>query len=103
MFHSQQHQHDRGLLRYFMNMMGMCPLGTVVRLSDDSLAVVVGCTSEPELRHFPVVKMILDPDGRPASGEKMDLAATAKDPEPIRVEEIVDAGDYGIEVMDYIL
>jgi HD-GYP domain-containing protein (c-di-GMP phosphodiesterase class II) len=103
MFHSQQHQHDRGLLRYFMNMMGVFPLGTVVRLSDDSLGVVVGGAKEPQLRHFPLVKMILDQDGRPASGEKLDLSATAKDPEPLRVEEIVDAGDYGIEIMDYIL
>jgi HD-GYP domain-containing protein (c-di-GMP phosphodiesterase class II) len=103
MFHSQQNQHDKGILRYFMNMLGIFPLGTVVRLSDDSLGVVVGCPREPELRHFPMVKMILDPDGRPASGEKLDLAATAKDPDPMRVEETVEAGEYGIEVMDYVL
>jgi HD-GYP domain-containing protein (c-di-GMP phosphodiesterase class II) len=103
MFHSQQNQHDDGILGYFMNMMGIFPLGSVVRLSDDSLGVVVGCPHEPGLRHFPTVKMILDPDGRPASGEKLDLSATAKDLEPMRVEEVVDAGEYGIEVMDYIL
>ena len=103
MYHSHQHRHDRGLLRYFMNMMGILPLGTVVRLSDNSLGLVVGCPCEPQLRHFPTVKMILDQDGGPASGEKLDLAATAKDPEPMCVEEIVDAGEYGIEVMDYIL
>jgi HD-GYP domain-containing protein (c-di-GMP phosphodiesterase class II) len=103
MFHSQQHQHDRGMLRYFMNMMGIFPLGTVVRLSDESLGVVVGCPREPQLRHFPIVKMVLEPGGGAASGEKLDLSATAKDPEPMRVEEIVDAGEYGIEVMDYIL
>jgi HD-GYP domain-containing protein (c-di-GMP phosphodiesterase class II) len=103
MFHSQQNHHDKGMLRYFINMMGIFPLGTVVRLSDDSLGVVVGCPHEPQLRHFPTVKMILEPDGRPASGNKLDLAATAKDPEPMCVEEIVNAGDYGIEIMDYIL
>jgi HD-GYP domain-containing protein (c-di-GMP phosphodiesterase class II) len=103
MFYSHQDQHDKGILRYFMNMMGILPLGTVVRLSDDSLGVVVGCPREPQLRHFPTVKMILDPDGRPASGEKLDLAATAKDSEPMCVEEIVDAGEYGIVAMDYIL
>jgi HD-GYP domain-containing protein (c-di-GMP phosphodiesterase class II) len=103
MFHSHQDRHDKGILRYFMNMMGILPLGTVVRLSDNSLGLVVGCPCEPQLRHFPTVKMILDQDGEPASGEKLDLAATAKDPEPMRVEEIVDAGEYGIEVMDYIL
>jgi HD-GYP domain-containing protein (c-di-GMP phosphodiesterase class II) len=103
MFHSQQSHHDKGMLRYFINMMGIFPLGTVVRLSDDSLGVVVGCPREPQLRHFPTVKMILEPDGRPASGKKLDLTATAKDPEPMCVEEIVDAGEYGIEIMDYIL
>jgi len=103
MFHSQQSQHDKGILRYFMNMMGIFPLGTVVRLSDDSLGVVVGCPREPKLRHFPIVKLVLEGDGGGASGEKLDLSATAKDPEPMRVEEIVDAGECGIEVMDYIL
>jgi HD-GYP domain-containing protein (c-di-GMP phosphodiesterase class II) len=103
MFHSQQSQHDKGILRYFMNMMGIFPLGTVVRLSDDSLGVVVGCPREPKLRHFPIVKLILEADGGTASAEKLDLSATAKDPEPMRVEEIVDASECGIEVMDYIL
>ena len=103
MFHSQQSQHDKGILRYFMNMMGIFPLGTVVRLSDDSLGVVVGCPREPKLRHFPIVKLVLEGDGGAASGEKLDLSATAKDSEPMRVEEIVDAGECGIEVMDYIL
>jgi HD-GYP domain-containing protein (c-di-GMP phosphodiesterase class II) len=103
MFHSQQNHHDKAMLRYFMNMMGIFPLGTVVRLSDESVAVVVGSSPEPELRHFPSVKMILEPDGSPASGAKLDLAATAKDPEPLCIDEIVDAGEYGIEVMDYIL
>jgi HD-GYP domain-containing protein (c-di-GMP phosphodiesterase class II) len=103
MYHSQNAHFDKGMLRYFLNMMGFFPLGTVVRLSDGSISVVVGSPEEVELRHYPRVKRILDPDGRAAGGEIVDLAATAKDPEPLRVEETVEAGEYGIEVMDYIL
>lgn len=103
MFYKQESQHDGALLRYFANMMGIFPLGTVVRLSDESVAVVVACPREPELRHFPTVKTILEPDGSPASGAKLDLSATAKDSEPLLVEDVVDPDELGIEVMDYIL
>ena len=103
MYHSQAAQFDATLLRYFMNLMGYYPLGTTVRLADNSVAVVVGGSAEPELRHFPKVQLVLDPDGRPASGHTIDLAATAKDDEPLAVMETLDALDYGIEAMDYIL
>ncbi len=103
MFNSQRSQVDQLLLRYFMNMVGHYPLGTAVRLSDMSVAIVVGAGSDPELRHLPVVKLVLDPGGQPASGDKLDLAALAKGGRPLNVVETLDAADYGIEVMDYIL
>lgn len=103
MYHQQIAHHDRTLLRYFMNLVGFYPLGSAVRLSDASVAVVVGGDQSPELRHFPQVKLLLEADGRPASGHVLDLAARAKDAEPLRIEEVLDASAYGIETMDYLL
>jgi HD-GYP domain-containing protein (c-di-GMP phosphodiesterase class II) len=99
MYHGNDH--DPALLRYFMNLMGFYPLGSVVRLSDDSLGVVVGASAQVELRQHPKVKLVLDPDGGPGSGEVVDLAAYAKDPDGLRVEEALE--DHDIEVMDYLL
>ncbi len=103
LFHSQQAHIDHVLLRYFMNLLGYYPLGAVVRLSDSSVAIVVGGSSDQALRHFPVVKLVLDEHGRAGSGETIDLAADAKGSDPLRVVETLNATDYGIEPMDYII
>ena len=49
LFNSQRSHHDDALLKYFMNLVGHYPLGTTVRLSDGSLAVVVGGASPLDL------------------------------------------------------
>ncbi len=94
---------DPALLRYFMNMLGAFPLGTAVQLSDGSIAVVVGGNSDAALRHLPVVRLLLDPDGNPASNEVIDLATSIKDEEPLSVTRVVEPEAYGIEIMDYLL
>lgn len=104
MYHSQTGHHDPVLLRYFLNLVGYYPLGTTVRLSDGAVAVVTGGAEEPGLRHLPLVRLILDEDGRPArEGATIDLAASAKEREPLVIEEVLDGSAYGIEVMDYLL
>ena len=58
---------------------------------------------EPELRHLPTVQIILDPEGKPAKGETADLARLADSVDALHIAESVNAADYGIEAMDYIL
>jgi HD-GYP domain-containing protein (c-di-GMP phosphodiesterase class II) len=103
LFHSQRAHVDQALLRYFMNIIGYYPLGTAVRLSDNSVAIVVGSASDDSLRHFPVVKIVLDESGHAGSGDTVDLAANLKGPDLLHVVETLNASDYGIEAMDYIL
>jgi len=103
MYHRQAGQHDAALLSSFMNMLGAFPLGTTVRLSDGTIAIVLGGHADAELRHLPQVRLILDCDGRPASNQVLDLAAFAKDPEPLTIVETVDPRSFGIEMMDYLL
>ncbi len=91
------------LLGYFMNLMGYYPLGTVTHLTDGSGAVVVSAAREPDLRHMPTVRLILDADGSPATDLTVDLASTAKESEPLQIAGVLDGADYGIEPMDYIL
>ncbi len=83
--------------------MGYYPLGTTVRLSDQSVGVVLKAASEPESRHFPTVKLILNSDGAAAANQAIDLLATADEKEPLRIIDVVDPRDYGIEVMDYLI
>ena len=86
-----------------MNLLGQYPLGTTVRLSDNSVAIVIAAGSVEELPHCPSVKVVLDHMGRAGSEEMLDLSVTAKDPDGLQVIEVLNAADYGIEVMDYIL
>jgi HD-GYP domain-containing protein (c-di-GMP phosphodiesterase class II) len=102
LFNTQRSSVDQVLLRYFMNLMGYYPLGTVVRLSDNSVAVVVGA-SHTALRHLPVVATILDTRGRPDRARTIDLAERAGEPDAPTVAEVLDAQEYGIEPMDYLL
>ena len=95
--------YDPALLSYFLNLMGYYPLGTTVRLSDQSIGVVLKGTSEPALRHYPTVKLILNPDGQAATGDTLDLWATADKESALRIIETVDPRPYGVEVMDYLL
>ena len=103
LFNAQGTHHDPALLKYFLNLVGYYPLGTTVRLSNNSLAIVVGGATEPQLRHLPTVQIILDPEGKPAKGEVADLARLAESVTALHIAESVNPADYGIEVMDYIL
>ena len=103
MYNTQSSHHDPLVLRHFMILMGYYPLGTVTELSDASVGVVVEGPRDPELRHMPVVQLVLNPAGQPASGVIVDLATKAQDREPLTIASVVDPGDYGIEPMDYIL
>ncbi len=103
LYQSQRTQTDQALLRYFMNMLGCFPLGTVVRLSSGCIAIVVGRSTREDVPHMPVVKLVLDEMGQPAPDETLDLVSTLKDAEPLTVDEVLDAAQYGIEVLDYIL
>ena len=102
MYHRHAGHYDGALLRTFMNLLGAFPLGTAVELSDGCIAVVVGGNPEPRLRHLPMVRVLLDAGGQPAN-EVVDLAAHAKDAEPLAVRQVVDPDAYGIEIMDYLL
>jgi HD-GYP domain-containing protein (c-di-GMP phosphodiesterase class II) len=100
--HRWRDQVDQTILRYFMNMLGTFPLGTVVRLSDSSVCIVVGEGSIREMRHLPEVRTILDDKGREARPETIDLSVRAKEPDALSVVETLRPTDFGIEVMDYL-
>ena len=103
MTHKQAQHFDPALMSYFLNLMGHYPLGTTVRLSDQSIGVVLKGSSDPDFRYFPAVKLLLDPSGAPATGELIELQATAHRANPLHIIETLDPKAHGIEIMDYLL
>jgi HD-GYP domain-containing protein (c-di-GMP phosphodiesterase class II) len=93
---------NRGLLRRFVNMMGLYPVGTLVRLNTEELAVVT--REHPEDPFRPQVKLVRDAQG--SAYEKDMLANTwerdGRGEFPLAIVEAVDPEDAGIDPLVYI-
>ena len=93
---------NRTLLRRFVNLMGLFPIGTLVQLNTEELAVVT--QTHPEDPFRPQVKLITD-----RKGEKLDapLLTNTWDRDsrgefPRAVVEAVDAAKVGIDPLAYL-
>jgi HD-GYP domain-containing protein (c-di-GMP phosphodiesterase class II) len=93
------------LLREFVKMMGVYPVGSLVALDTGELALVVENNPEAAFLLRPRVKLITDSEGNKKDGEIVDLSeAAAGSPSYSRtVVKALDPLRYGIRVADYFL
>ncbi len=104
MFQGGRGDFDPMLLRCFMNLMGVYPIGTAVLLSDGCIGLVVAGQNDPELRHLPLVRVMVDADGRRlGSTSTVDLAATAKETDPLVISHVVNGARFGLSTLDAVL
>ncbi|HOW85328.1 MAG TPA: HD-GYP domain-containing protein [Candidatus Aminicenantes bacterium] len=93
------------ILKAFVNMLGVFPIGTLVALTTGEMAIVQDVNPDAKLVLRPTVKLITDSAGNKIDGEAVDLAE--RDPETGRFRRTIaaalDPGKYGIEVSDYFL
>jgi putative nucleotidyltransferase with HDIG domain len=93
------------ILKAFVNMMGVFPIGTLVALTTGEIGIVRDVSPEARYLLRPAVKIVADADGHKIDGETVDLAA--KDPATGRylrtIATALDPAKYGIEVADYFL
>jgi putative nucleotidyltransferase with HDIG domain len=93
---------NRTLLRRFVNMMGLYPVGTLVRLNTEEVGVVT--ETHPDDPFRPQVKLILDARGQ--AYETPLLANTwdrdARGEFPRAVVEAVDGAEMGIDPLKYL-
>ncbi len=102
MYHSQRNQIDRTLLAEFVQMLGRYPLGSAVRLSDGSVALVVGAPRDAETQEFPTVRRIRDAEGTRIHGEITDLAEDRATANALRVVEPLDSSEYDVAAEDFL-
>ncbi len=96
---------DRIVVKAFINMMGIYPVGTLCILDTGELAVVVAPNPNPDELHRPLVRVVSD-----ASGRRLDRGAvfdlSAADPASGRAARTVikttDPERYGVRVADYV-
>jgi HD-GYP domain-containing protein (c-di-GMP phosphodiesterase class II) len=93
------------LLKAFVQMMGVFPIGSLVGLSSGELGIVFSHNEDPQLALRPKVKLITDASDGRIDGEIIDLAD--KDPATGRFLRTISGSlnpeEYGIEVADYFL
>jgi len=93
------------LLRVFIQMMGVFPVGTFVALDSGEIGLVTETSNDPALVLRPRVKLITDPSGRKVDGETVDLAE--KDSSTLRYKRTIlktlNPEKYGLKASDYFL
>jgi HD-GYP domain-containing protein (c-di-GMP phosphodiesterase class II) len=100
------------LLKLFVNCIGLIPIGSLVQLDSNELAVVMGPSSNPQTPDRPRVKKVtdvsgqpyVDPSGNPVGGPDVDL--TEKDQEgqfKRSIIRVVDSTDYRFNTSPYFL
>ncbi|MBX6363231.1 MAG: HD domain-containing protein [Gemmatimonadetes bacterium] len=98
--------YDPLLVKAFMNVTGIYPVGTLVILDTHEMAIVVARNPDPKRVHHPIVKIITDYMGvRLAEPKVHDLSEV--NPEtglPLRsIIKTTDPDKYGIRVSDYFV
>jgi HD-GYP domain-containing protein (c-di-GMP phosphodiesterase class II) len=93
------------ILKAFVNLMGVFPIGSFVALNTGELGIVFDLNPDPKLLFQPSVKLITDASGNKVDGEIVDLSEM--DAETGRFHRTIatalNPNDYGIEVADYFL
>jgi HD-GYP domain-containing protein (c-di-GMP phosphodiesterase class II) len=96
---------DPLILKIFVNMMGACPVGTLVLLNTGEIGIIFETNEDPTFMLRPKVKLITDQEGNKIDGEVVDLAK--RDPEKnVFVHSIIknlDNNKYNVPIPDYFV
>ena len=90
---------DPLLLKTFVNVVGIYPVGTIVLLNTQQLAVVVKANANPANIHKPCIKLITDSQGNETDGKIIDLSWEEK----IAIVQSIDHRKYGIDASKYFV
>ncbi|RTZ93475.1 MAG: hypothetical protein DSY91_02040, partial [Deltaproteobacteria bacterium] len=94
---------DPLLLKAFISMLGLFPIGSLALLNTGELAVVFETNRDPVLFEKPKVKLITDKEGNMIDGPVIDLASRSQDETGTRrvIVKTIDPEKYGIDVTAY--
>ena len=98
------HEFDAALVEEFIQAIGIYPTGSIVRLSDGRVGLIIEQNRERRLQ--PKIMVVMGNDRRPLSKfETVDLRMQHEgtDGNPLSISECLEAGAYGITAEDYYL
>ena len=96
---------DPALVKAFINLLGIYPVGTCVILDTYELAIVHAANPSLELSNRPLVRIISTPDGATLDqGPIVDLAETNAEGVLARsIVKVTNPAKYGINPSDYFV
>lgn len=86
------------LLKVFINTIGVYPVGSVVRLNNDEIAIV--SRTNPDDLENPEVKVIADREGLKPQVKIIDLSS--EEASDIHIQNVIDGDKYNIDPANYI-
>jgi len=97
--------HDPVVVKAFINLIGIYPVGTCVILDTHELGIVHAASLDPGQVNRPVVRIVATPDGTLLStGSLVDLAQRDEHGHFTRtIVKVTDPERYGIKVSDYFV
>jgi hypothetical protein len=91
--------YDQALLKAFLGIVGLHPVGSLLQLDGGEIAVVVGNSPDPACWTRPRVRIIADAGGREADGEEVDLAHPAA---ARGINGALEPRRYGLDISRYL-
>lgn len=88
-------QFDEGLTRYFVEMIGVFPVGSLVELNTGEIAIVISTDRQQPMRP----KLIRVRDYRRQSCREEIIELSALDSDKIKIVRILRNGDYGLDAV----
>jgi HD-GYP domain-containing protein (c-di-GMP phosphodiesterase class II) len=105
MYYSKEKVYDHLLLKFFINMLGVYPVGSLVLLRNGEVGIVI--KNNPENLSAPKVKIIADQKGMKETPEIVDLSKIAQVSAEVEESNLIvrclDPQQYDLDISKYIL
>ena len=104
MFAKSAQSFDPVLLKLFVNCVGIVPIGSLMLLDTNQLAVALRPSQDRENAERPCVKVLTDADGKPIDGPEVDLTETNSAGAYTRsIVRMVDSTEYRFDTSRYFV
>jgi HD-GYP domain-containing protein (c-di-GMP phosphodiesterase class II) len=105
MWENPRRGYDPIIVKAFINLIGIYPVGTMVILDSYELAIVTSANTDPAAVHRPIVRIISDPGGTlQYPGFEVDLAEKDEAGNYLRgIIKVTNPEKYGVRISDYFV
>ncbi len=96
---------DPVLVKVFINMVGVFPLGTLVLLNTNEMGIVVKTQEDPDLGDRPVVCLLSYSDGEYRKGKEIDLSETDESTGNFKrtIVKTLDPNEYNLNIAEFLI